>query len=132
MFNTIYNPQASIDRINAQIAELEKIKAQIPAPPAINQTFQLAGNSGIKYANSIDDVNKEMVIGDTPFFSNDLSVLWIKNNKGEIKTFELNEIIQKDDKDLLIDSLKLQIEELKKNEYKTNDDESTTDTTESD
>ena len=126
MFNnpylSTYNPQVSIDRINNQIAELEKMKSQIPqAPisqnqPAINQTFQLAPNnqsSGMKYVNSMDDVSKELVFGDTPFFSKDLSVLWIKNAKGEIKSYELKEIIQKDEKDLQIEFLMAQIKELK-------------------
>ena len=116
---TQYNPQNEIDRLNAKINEMEKIKAQLQQqtllPPAINQTFQLANTgSGIKYANTIEDVEKEYVYGETPFFSNDLSVLWIKNTKGDIKSYELQEIVLKDDKDLLIDSLKAQIDELKK------------------
>lgn len=123
MFNTpYYNPQANIDRINNQIAELEKMKAQIPTgplptqQPAINQTFQLApsGASGIKYVNSIDDVNKEIVIADTPFFSKDFTVMWLKNTKGEVKAYSLAEIVQKDEKDLMIENLQYQIEELRK------------------
>ena len=54
-----------------------------------------------------------MVIGDTPYFSKDMSVVWIKNTKGEIKTYELTEIIPKDSKDLQIEFLQTQIEELK-------------------
>ena len=131
MFGNIYNPQASIDRINNQIAELEKMKQSIPQAPMptnLTQNFQLAptNQNTIKYASSIDEVSKSMVIGDAPFFSNDMSVLWIKTGKGDIKTYELNEIIPKDEKDLLIESLQMQISELKgmiKNEqYVTNDD----------
>ena len=126
--NPYYSPQASIDRINSQIAELEKLKAQIPAnqiTPSINQTFQLAPNNGnMKYAKSIDEVQKEFVIYDTPYFSEDMSVLWIKNNKGEIKTYTLAEIIQKDEKDLIIENLQAQVYELKKGEQnaKSNND----------
>jgi hypothetical protein len=113
-----YNPQVNIDRINNQIAELERMKAQIPQQmqPAINQTFQLAPTNRevIRYANSIDEVQKEMVIGDTPYFSKDLTIVWIKNIKGEIRSFELNEIIAKDNKDLMIENLQLQIKELRK------------------
>lgn len=118
-----YNPQANLDRINNQIAELEKLKSQIPlsnqmvAPtqPAINQTFQLAPNnqSGIKFVEQFADVGKELVIGDTPFFSRDFSQMWLKNAKGEIRTFELKEIIAKDEKDLVIDDLRRQIEEMR-------------------
>jgi hypothetical protein len=84
--------------------------------PAINQTFQLApnGTNTMRYANTIDDVGKEIVYGDTPFFSKDMSVLWIKNTKGSIKTYELNEIIPKDSKDMQIEFLQSQIEELRK------------------
>ena len=133
----IYNPQMTIDRIDKQIAELEKMKTQLPAmqtPAALNQTFQLASNGQetMKYADSIDDLKKEIVICDTPFFSKDLSVLWIKNSKGEIKTYTLAEIIQKDEKDIIIDSLQMQIDELKKGannareSTNNNDNESTT------
>lgn len=132
--NNVYNPQASIDRINNQIAELEKLKSQIPQPnnpPAINQTFQLAPNNQnvIKYANSMEEVQKNIVIGDTPYFSNDMSVVWIKDTKGEIKTYELKEIVPKDEKDIQIEYLQAQLKELKgmiNNESNANIDESTT------
>lgn len=125
MFNTpyinAYNPQASIDRINTQIAELEKMKAQIPSTPVqqptnLTQNFQLAPQTqgAMRYAESIEEVKKDLVIGDTPFFSKDMSVLWIKNGKGDIKAYTLAEIIEKDEKDLQIEFLQAQIEELKK------------------
>ena len=84
--------------------------------PSINQTFQLApnGNGGMKFANSIEDVSKEMVFYDTPFFTKDLSVVWIKNAKGEIKTFELTEIIPQDEKDIEIALLKAELEQMRK------------------
>ena len=120
MYNSIYNAQPSLDRINAQIAELEKLKTQIQAPQQpiqpITQNFQIAPTNRevIRYANSIDEVQRDLVIGDTPYFSKDMSVVWIKNTKGEIKSYELTEVIQKDEKDLQIDFLKAQLEELKK------------------
>ena len=121
-----YNSQFTIDRINSQMAELEKMKEQlqkpIQQPTNLTQNFQLAPTSRdvIKYANSMDEVQRDMVVGDTPYFSKDMSVVWIKNTKGEIKTYELNEIIAKDDKDLKIEYLQAQIYELKK-EMKKND-----------
>lgn len=118
MYNNSYFTQANLDRINNQINELQKIRdgLQQPVPTNLTQNFQLApaNRDVIKYANSIDEVQREMVIGDTPYFSKDMSVVWVKNTKGEIKTYELNEIIPKDDKDLKIDLLMAQIEELKK------------------
>ena len=82
----------------------------------LTQNFQIAPNSstGMRYANSIDDVNKELVYVDTPFFSNDLTTLWIKNAKGEVKAYTLAEVIIKDEKDIQIEFLQAQIEELKK------------------
>lgn len=115
-YNT-YNPQASLDRINNQIAELEKMKTQIPMqqPTNLTQNFQIAPtNNVIKHAESMEEVQKNMVIGDTPFFSNDMSIVWIKSTNGEIKSYELKEIIQKDEKDIQIEYLQAQIEELRK------------------
>ncbi len=127
--NPYYNTKPTIDTINNQIAELERMRTQLSQPqntqPAINQTFQLAptNQSVMKFANTFDDVNKEMVYSDTPFFSKDLSVVWIKNSKGEIKSYEMKEIVQKDEKDLKIDYLIAQIAELKKgmNKNESND-----------
>lgn len=114
-----YNPQMTVDRINAQMNELEKMKQQIQQPvqqpTSLTQNFQLAPSNRdvIKYASSLEEVNRDMVIGDTPFFSKDMSVVWIKNTKGEIKTYELKEIIPKDDKDIQIEMLQAQINEMK-------------------
>lgn len=131
-----YNPQPSVDRINAQIAELENLKKQIPQqqPTNLTQNFQLAPTTGIKYANSMEEVQKNMIVGDIPFFSNDMSVVWIKCTNGDIKTYELKEIVQKDEKDIKIEYLQAQVEELKKemkkDESNTNINESTTNTLE--
>ena len=119
MMNPYFN-QPTIDRINAQINELEKMRNQmqqpIQPPTNLTQNFQLApaNRDVIKYAESINEVQRDMVIGDTPYFAKDMSVVWIKNTKGEIKTYELTEIIPKDDKDIKIELLMAQIEELKK------------------
>lgn len=123
MFGTPYNynPQASLDRINSQIAELEKMKSNLqqqpmPQPTNLTQNFQLAPQNRevIRYANSIDEVQRDMVIGDTPYFSKDMAIVWIKNIKGEIRTFELKEIIPQDEKDVEIALLKAKIDELMK------------------
>lgn len=139
--NSIYNPQVGIDRINAQIQELQKMKEQmqqpITQPTNLTQNFQIAPTNRdvIRYANSIDEVQRDMVIGDTPYFSRDMSVVWIKNTKGEVKTYELTEIIPKDDKDIKIEFLQAQIEELKKglieNESNADVDEPVTNTNKS-
>lgn len=74
--NAFYNPQVSLDRINAQISELEKLRSQVQQipnqmqQPSINQTFQLTPNNqnSIKYVNSVEEVQKELVFADSVFF----------------------------------------------------------------
>ena len=112
MYNNLYQ-QTSLDNLNKQIAELERLRTQMQQPAPITQNFQIAPSAGIRYANSIEEVQKSFVVADTPFFSRDLSVLWVKNTKGEIKSYELNEIVEKDDKDIQISLLQQQINELK-------------------
>lgn len=136
-----FNQQAAYENIDNQINKLQQLKEQMKnnqQQPAINQTFQLAPNSvgEMKYVSSIDEVNKEHVFVDTPFFSKDLSVLWLKNANGNVKAYELNEIVEKDEKDMQIALLQAQINELKKGmsvneQFITNDipTEVTTDTT---
>ena len=124
MFTNYYNPQLSLDRINSQIAELEKLKAQIPQQPLqapITQNFQLTPTNRevMRYANSIEEVEKDIVLNDTPFFSKDMSVLWVKNTQGQVKTYQLEELVKKDEKDLKIEFLLAKIaslEEGSKNE----------------
>ncbi len=124
----MYNPQMYYSKIDNQIRELEAMKGQIPQP--ITQNFQISPANTLKMADSIDEVEKTMVMGDTPFFSRDMSILWIKNIKNEIKSYELKEIVQKDEKDLKIEYLEAQIEELRRgmNESNANSNESTTST----
>lgn len=117
-----YNQQMNIDRLNEQINQLENLKKQMQQPQqpqqptSLTQNFQLAPTTRdvIRYAGSMEEVQRDMVIGDTPYFSKDMSVVWIKNIKGEIKTYELTEIVPRDDKDIKIEYLQAQIEELKK------------------
>lgn len=125
MYNNYMSPQ---ERIDMQIKELEKMRQNIPQmqqPTNLTQNFSMMPQAPIiKYANSLDDVKREIVMGETPYFSKDMSVVWIKNVKGDIKTYELNEIVPKDNKDLQIEYLQAQIEELRKemkNYERTND-----------
>lgn len=121
-YYTNFNQQNMNDRIDGQIAQLQQMKEQIKnnpiqqpnQQPAINQTFQLApnGNGGIRYVDSIDEVSKQTVFMDTPFFSKDLSILWIKDSSGGIRAYELNEIVKKDEKDMQIELLIARVNEL--------------------
>ena len=100
--------------------------------PNINQTFQLApnqSNSNFRYANSIEEVRKELVFGDTIFVNKTMDRMWLKNARGEAKEYELIEIVEVDPKDAEIKKLQGQIEELKKviedatNSIKSNDEQ---------
>lgn len=110
--------QNYLNMIDREKEKLDKLREnylnRFQQPTAINQTFQIASNNnGIKYVNSIEDVQKELTIVDTPFISNDFSILWIKTPKGEIRTFSIQEIKPKDEKDLLIEQLQKENEYLK-------------------
>ena len=121
------NQQNINDRIDNEIERLKQMKTQIQQPTPITQNFQLAPtHTGIKYANTIKKKKKEMIYYETPFFTKDLSVMWLKNAKGDIKTYELNEIVQKDEKDIQIELLQTQINELRK-EMRKNEQPNTND-----
>ena len=112
--------QNTRDRIDRQLQQMQQQGPQQPAP--ITQNFQIAptqGVNGIKYANSKDEVARELVFGDTIFVNKDYTTMWLKNARGETKEYGLVEVIELDPKDAEIENLKAQIEELKKGgEYK--------------
>ncbi len=119
MFNPYNNQmymqdlQGLRDRIDRQ---MQMANQQQPQPTPITQNFQLAPNqnNGIKYANTIEDVKKELVFADTLFIDKEHTKLWIKNASGEIKTYELMEIIEMDEKDRKIADLEAKINMLVK------------------
>lgn len=137
--NNFYNPymmqgnyvtelQNMRDRIDNQIQQVQNQQRNMQQPTNLTQNFQLAPNNtnNVKFINNFEDVQKEIVVLDTYFFNNDMSNMWIKNTKGEIRTFTITEIIPKDEKDILIENLQKQINELKggsSNEYAKPNDE---------
>lgn len=107
----------NIERINQQINDLERARnqMQMQQPTNLTQNFQISPQQqGIKFVNGIDEVEKELVLNETMFLSKDYKQMFIKDVKGNVRTFELNEIIPKDSKDLMIEDLQKQINELKK------------------
>lgn len=116
MYNPYYsNPQISIDNIDRQIRELEGMRNKITSQqPAINQTFQIAPNqSGVRIVGGVEDVKRELVFTDSVFVNKTFDQMWIKSPKGDIRPFSIKEIVEKDEKDILIDNLRKEIEELK-------------------
>ena len=107
--------QGMRDRIDRQLQQMQQISQ--PQQTPITQNFQLApsqNNSSIKYAENLDEVKKELVLGDTLFINKSFTTMWLKNARGETKTYEVKEIVVLDEKDAQIEDLKAQIEELKK------------------
>lgn len=108
----LLNMRERIDR-QLQQAQPQQMQHQVP----ITQNFQLAptqSGNGIKYVNSIDDVKKELVFVDTLFVNKEYTTLWYKNASGEVKTYELKEIIEMDEKDRKIADLTSKIDMLER------------------
>lgn len=120
MFNPYNNQmymndlQQMRDRIDRQ---MQLANQNQPQSTPITQNFQIApnqNNNGIKYAESIDEVKKELVFADTLFVNKNYNTLWHKNASGNIKTYELKEIIELDEKDQKIAALMAKIDMLEK------------------
>lgn len=112
----LYNIDRQIQEERAKMAELERQKMQAYSQPTIlNQTIQTGpGGQGVRYAESIDDVKREMIFADTLFVNKAFTNMWFKSPNGNIKTYLLEEFIPKDEKDLQIEALKRELEDLKK------------------
>lgn len=119
MFNPYNNQmymqdlQGLRDKIDRQ---MQLANQNQPQTAPITQNFQLAPNqnNGIKYVNTIDDVRKELVFADTLFVNKEYSLMWLKNASGDIKSYELKEIVELDQKDKKIKELEEKINMLMK------------------
>lgn len=114
----LQNMKDRIDNQMKQMQQMNQNQMQQQPIPQINQSFQLAPNPSSnelesKYVNNIDEVKGIFVMKTGVFLDKDLNTLWIKNTNGDIRTFELNEIIETDPKDREIAMLKQEIEKMK-------------------
>lgn len=119
----LQNLQDMKDRIDKQMQQLQmqnQNQLQAQQPQAITQNFQLAPTQNTnnnelesKYAENIDQVKNTFVIKTGIFVNKDFSTLWVKDVNGNIRTFTTEEIIEMDEKDKEIFTLKKQIEEMK-------------------
>ena len=115
----LQNMREKIDRQMQQMQQLNQNQMQQqPQIPQVNQTFQLAPNPSnneleSKYVNNIDEVKGIFVMKTGVFLNKELNTLWIKNTNGDIRTFELNEIIPQDPKDVEINNLKQELQRMK-------------------
>ena len=107
-----------INQANGQLQQLQNQPQMPMQQPQIHQNFQLAPNLNTselesKYANSIEEVKNTFVMKTGVFLDKDLNNLWIKNTNGDIRTFELNEIIRTDPKDEEINNLRQELQRMK-------------------
>lgn len=115
----LQNMREKIDRQMQQMQQLNQNQMQNQQPiPQINQSFQLAPNPTnneleSKYVNNIDEVKGIFVMKTGVFLNKELNTLWIKNTNGDIRTFELNELVEIDPKDREITMLKQELEKMK-------------------
>lgn len=113
----LQNMREKIDRQMQQIQQQNQMQQQ-PTPTNLTQNFQLAPNPTnneleSKYVNNIDEVKGIFVMKTGVFLNKELNTLWIKNTNGDIRTFELNEIIQTDPKDEEINNLRQELQRMK-------------------
>ena len=113
----LQNMREKIDRQMQQMQQLNQMQQQ-PTPTNLTQNFQLAPNPSnneleSKYVNNIDEVKNTFVMKTGVFLNKELNTLWIKNTNGDIRTFELNEIIPQDPKDIEINNLKKELQRMR-------------------
>lgn len=114
----LQNMREKIDRQMQQMQQLNQNQMQQQQPVPITQNFQLAPNPTnneleSKYANNIDEVRNTFVMKTGVFVNKDFTSMWVKTTDGNIKTYELNEVIQQDPKDIEINNLKKELQRMK-------------------
>lgn len=115
----LQNMKEKIDRQMQQMQQLNQNQMQQQQQPVpITQNFQLAPNPvnnelESKYANNIDEVRNTFVMKTGVFLNKDFTSMWVKTTDGNIKTYELNEVIQQDPKDVEINNLKQEIQRMR-------------------
>ena len=114
----LQNMREKIDRQMQQMQQLNQNQMQQQQPVPITQNFQLAPNPTnneleSKYVNNIDEVKNTFVMKTGVFVNKDFTSMWVKTTDGNIKTYELNEVIQQDPKDVEINNLKQELQRMK-------------------
>lgn len=114
----LQNMKDRIDRQMQQVQQMNQNQMQNQQPVPITQNFQLAPNPNnneleSKYVNNIDEVKNTFVMKTGVFLNKDFTSMWVKTTDGNIKTYELNEVIQQDPKDVEINNLKKEIQRMR-------------------
>lgn len=120
--NSIQQLEQMRDQLDARIQTAQQQQSQqqqTPQIPQINQSFQLApttnSNSDLegRYAENIDEVKNTFVMKTGIFASKDFNTIWIKDVSGNIRTFKTEEIIPRDEKDMQIQALQEELNNMK-------------------
>ena len=123
-----YNPnyimqewQNMKDRIDKNMQNYQQVQNQFMQPQQqapITQNFQIAPQTNPSelqsaYANNIDEVKNIFMTKNGIFVDKGLTVAWFKDTEGKIRTFSLIEVIEKDEKDVEIENLKAEINQMR-------------------
>ena len=88
-------------------------------PTNLTQNFQLAPQTNSntelesRYAQNIDEVKNTFVMKTGVFVTKDYSTMWIKDVSGNITTFKTEEVKELDEKDIEIQNLKNELNNMK-------------------
>lgn len=118
-----YNPyqelQSMRDRIDKTMQQYQQQNQHVQQQPTnLTQNFQLApmqqqNDLQARYVNNVDEVKNIFVMREGLFVNKEKNLLWIKDINGNIKSYSLTEIIESDPKDIEINQLKKEIEDMK-------------------
>lgn len=117
------NLENIIQQANGQLQQLRNR----PTPTNLTQNFQITPQNSTPnelqsaYVSGVEEVKNIFMTKNGIFVDKGLTSLWFKNTEGNIRTFTLQEVVQKDEKDLEIEELKKQLENLKKKGKKENE-----------
>lgn len=125
-----YNPnyimqewQSMKDRIDKNMQNYQQVQNQFmqpqQMPASLTQNFQLAPQNvnpnelQSAYVNNIDEVKNIFMTKNGIFINKDLTSAWFKDTEGKVRAFSLIEVIEKDEKDIEIENLKNEINQMR-------------------
>lgn len=123
-----YNPnyimqewQNMKDKIDRNMQNYQQVQNQFMQPQQqapITQNFQIAPQTNPSelqsaYVNNIDEVKNIFMTKNGIFVNKELTSAWFKDTEGKIKTYSLIEVIEKDEKDVEIERLKDEINQMR-------------------
>lgn len=125
-----YNPnyimqewQSMKDRIDKNMQNYQQVQNQFmqpqQMPTSLTQNFQLAPQNvnpnelQSAYVNNIDEVKNIFMTKNGIFINKDLTSAWFKDTEGKVRVFSLIEVIEKDEKDIEIENLKNEINQMR-------------------